>query len=236
MSPSLVVPETFCGPPTSGNGGWCAGALSALAGTGSALGRTVEVTLRLPPPLAVPLEVEQDDGTWRAADAQGRTVLSARVLAPGEVALDPSEEVPLEAARTAEGRYAGHRSHPFPTCFSCGPARAEGDGLRIFPGPVADRPGLAAAPWTPHAATYEIVWAALDCAGAWATGIEDSPRVLGRMTARVDRLPEIGATHVVVGEALGSEGRKHHARTTLRAPDGSVLGVARQVWIDVTPG
>ena len=30
----------------------------------------------------------------------------------------------------------------------CGPDRAEGDGLRVFPGPVAGR-GLWAAPWTP---------------------------------------------------------------------------------------
>ena len=26
--------------------------------------------------------------------------------------------------------------HPLPTCFVCGPARAKGDGLRIFAGPL----------------------------------------------------------------------------------------------------
>ena len=47
--------------------------------------------------------------------------------------------------------YAGLRSHPFPTCFSCGTGRADGDGLRIFPGRVADQTGAArvAATWTP---------------------------------------------------------------------------------------
>lgn len=227
---SLTVPSVFNGPPESGNGGWCAGALAAMCGPGSALGRTVEVTLRLPPPLEVPLDVVEVDGTWRAVDADGRPVLEARLV---DDVLAPSDPVPVDEARRAEDGYAGHRSHAFPTCFSCGPDRADGDGLRIFPGPVPGHAGIAAATWTPHAASYEIAWAALDCAGAWASGIEDGPRVLGRMTARVDRLPELGATHVVTGESLGSQGRKHHARTTLRSGDGSVLGVARQVWIDV---
>ncbi len=30
--PDLIVPSRFCGPPSSGNGGWSAGALSAYAG------------------------------------------------------------------------------------------------------------------------------------------------------------------------------------------------------------
>lgn len=226
---SLLVPSVFSGPPTSGNGGWCAGALASVIG-GPTLGRTVEVTLRLPPPLETPLPVVDGDGTWRALDDEDRVVLEARVAADD---LEASAPVAVEDARTAESSYAGHRAHPFPTCFVCGPERGEGDGLRIFAGPVAGRPGVAAATWTPHASSYEIAWAALDCAGAWATGIEESPRVLGRMTARVDRLPEVGALHVVTGEARGSEGRKHHATTTLRDADGALLGVARQVWIDV---
>lgn len=227
---TLVVPTAFHGPPTSGNGGWCAGALAALAGPGSALGRTVEVTLRLPPPLEVPLPVQEQDGIVTVVDPDGRTVLSARVVEQG---LEPSDPVEVSVARAAEADFVGHRAHAFPSCFSCGPDRAEGDGLRIFPGPVPDRPGTVAATWTPHTSTYEIAWAALDCAGAWATGLEDTPRVLGRITGRLDRLPEIGVEHVVTGEALGSEGRKHHARTTLRDSSGDVLGVTQQVWIDV---
>ena len=50
--------------------------------------------------------------------------------------------------------YPGLGNHPFPTCFACGPDRAEGDGLRIFPGPVGgasgDR-GYVASLWVPHA-------------------------------------------------------------------------------------
>lgn len=227
---SLVVPTAFHGPPGSANGGWAAGALAALTGTGSVLGRTVEVTLRLPPPLEVGLEVSVHGDTWRVVDQQGRTVLEAR---ESDTELEASAPVEVDRARAAEPAYAGHHQHPFPTCFSCGPERAEGDGLRIFPGPVPGRDQTVAATWTPHASSYEITWAALDCAGAWASGIEESPRVLGRMTARVDRLPEVGETLVVTGEARGSEGRKHHATTTLRSADGGLLGLARQVWIEV---
>lgn len=225
---SLLVPAVFNGPPDSGNGGWCAGALAAVIGAEP--GSAVEVTLRLPPPLDTPLEVTATDGTWRAIDTEDRVVLEARVATDDLVA---SEPVAVEAARAGETSYAGHRTHAFPTCFSCGPDRAAGDGLRIFPGPVAGRPGVVAASWTPHASSYEIAWAALDCAGAWATAIEEGPRVLGRMTARIDRVPEVGETCVVTGEARGSEGRKHHATTTLRDTEGALLGVARQVWIDV---
>ena len=224
---SLIVPTAFHGPPDSANGGWAAGALTA---TGGALGRTVEVTLRLPPPLEVPLEVGEHEGAWRALDAEGRTVLEARAV---ETDLEPSAPVPVDVARAAEASYAGHDRHPFPTCFSCGPERAAGDGLRILPGPVPGRRGTVAASWTPHASSYEIAWAALDCAGAWASGIEEGPRVLGRMTARVDRLPEVGETLVVTGQARGSEGRKHHATTTLRTADGALVGLARQVWIEI---
>lgn len=230
---TLIVPTAFHGPSGSANGGWAAGALAALTGGGSALGRTVEVTLRLPPPLEVPLDVVEAEDTWRAVDAEDRTVLSAR---PVDDEPEPGEPVTVDVARAAESAYAGHARHPFPSCFSCGPERAEGDGLRIFPGPVPEQPGTVAATWTPHASSYQIAWAALDCAGAWASGIEESPRVLGRMTARVDRLPEVGATHVVTGHARGSEGRKHHATTTLRTADGTLLGVAHQVWIEVAAG
>ena len=85
--------------------------------------------------------------------------------------------------------YPGCGSHPFPTCFACGTDRAEGDGLRIFPGPVADQDGATrvAATWTPHPSVAEdfhayvddhraprwpLTWAALDCIGGWAGDLD----------------------------------------------------------------
>ena len=124
--------------------------------------------------------------------------------------------------------YAGLTSHPFPTCFACGTGRAEGDGLRIFPGGRGDadrdgararrpRPGrpTRASPRTPtptatgdRAPSLPVTWAALDCVGGWAGDLEERLMVLARMTARIDSLPVIGEEHVVVGLGRGREGRK----------------------------
>jgi len=55
--------------------------------------------------------------------------------------------------------------------------------------------------------------------------------VLGRMTARIDRLPAEGERCVVVGWPHGEDGRKLLAGTALYGEGGDVLAVARQVWI-----
>ncbi|WP_341231643.1 hypothetical protein [Nocardioides salarius] len=236
MSPSsstleaLVVPARFNGPAGSGNGGWSAGALAAYV---DADGGAVEVTLRQPPPLDTPMEVVEDDGVVTAMH-EGAPALVARraALAPEGVAA-----VSTAIAREAATRYPGLEQHPFPTCFSCGTAREAGDGLRIFPGRVDDLDGRprVAAPWVAGEADLRVVWAALDCAGAWAADIEDRMMVLGRMTAEVLRTPVAGEEHVVVGLARGSEGRKHRTATTVLDPRGAVVGRAEQVWIEVSP-
>ena len=92
-----------------------------------------------------------------------------------------------------------------------------------------------AAPWVAGEADLRVVWAALDCAGAWAADMEDRMMVLGRMTAEVLGTPVAGEEHVVVGLARGSEGRKHRTATTVVDPRGAVLGRAEQVWIEVSP-
>ncbi len=95
------------------------------------------------------------------------------------------------------------------------------------------RPGLVAAPWVAREVAPEVLWAAIDCPGAFATGAPGrGGAVLGRMTARVDRLPAEGEECVVVGWSLGADGRKLHAATSLLGADGDVCAVARQVWIE----
>lgn len=241
-SPSLaplVVPGTFHGPPGSGNGGWAAGALAQrVAGAGGAVGTTVEVTLRQPPPLDTDLPVVGHGEGLAALDADGRPVLEGRLVDRSPGAGPP---VDVGTARAAEAAYAGLGEHPFPGCFVCGTARGPDDGLRVFPGAVPGLEGVVAAAWTPRATTCPeqwrapVTWAALDCAGAWASDLSGRMMVLGRMTARLERLPRVGAEHVVVGEALGAEGRRHRARTTLRDAAGRLVGSAEQVWVEVDP-
>jgi hypothetical protein len=215
---AIVIDRRFRGPDESGNGGYTCGVVARTVGAPAA------VTLRLPPPLDVPLRVE--DGCVWHGDA-----LVAE-LAPADVDLDPPPAPSWEAAVAAQ---RPDFASPFPHCFVCGHARSEDDGLRIHAGPVAGT-GLVAAPWIPREDTVgeEFVWAALDCPGAYATGAMGRGMVvLGRLAARVERVPRAGERCIVVGWPLGGEGRKHGAGTALYAADGGELvALARAVWIE----
>lgn len=231
------VPARFCGPPSSGNGGWSAGALAELIG---AQGVAVDgqgwavttVQLRQPPPLDVGMVVGTDGDWTTAADDEGVTVLRGRL---GDPEPEPAPFVDLAAARAAEASYPGLRQHPFATCFVCGTDREPGDGLRIFPGRVGDVHGaaLVAASWTPVESDLAVTWAALDCAGAWSLDFSERLMVLGQLTVRVYRLPEVAQPHVVVGLAGASEGRKHRSRTSLYDATGRLLACTEQVWITI---
>jgi len=188
----------------------------------------VEVTLRLPPPLERALSV-QSDGERVVLLDEHTVVAEARAA---ELEIGDVPRVALEEAAAATMRYTGFDEHPFPECFVCGPAREVGDGLRVFAGPVADREHVVAAPWRASGVTPEIVWAVIDCPGAFAVGVSArGETVLGRMTARVERLPGEDESCVAVAWPLGEDGRKLHAATALLGEDSSVLAVARQVWI-----
>jgi hypothetical protein len=229
---SFVIPSRFCGPPESGNGGWVSGHLAQLV-PGGPFGEPVSVRLSSPPPLDRPLRVVSEgevrtvlDGDLRVAQGQ-----PAPVAAFGRDGIpDP---VPYAVALAAGADYDGLNDHPFPTCFSCGTARERGDALCLRPGPVPGDDVYAAA-WVPTEVSHEIVWAALDCPGAWALGVGGRPMVLGTMTAAIDRMPTVGDEHVVVAWALGSEGRKHQCGTALfRGEELMAHGTA--TWIGVDP-
>jgi hypothetical protein len=214
----MQIPSRFNGPPGSGNGGWSAGAFARETGKPGVL----EVTLRKPPPLDTPLS--RDGLSFRAPDGS--------VVATVTTGGDAGEAVPpvaYEDAVLAAKAYPGLLTHPFPTCYVCGPERP--DGLRIFPGPVA---GGTAAPWiVPAEVTAETMWAALDCPGGWSALHTGRVFVLGRIAARIDALPEPGAACVVVGRADGMAGRKAWTTSTVYSPDGMPLAQARGTWIEI---
>src|SRR3954467_13698869 len=116
--PDLVVPSRFRGPPSSGNGGWTSGAISAYAGDDCPEDHArpwpaVAVSLLAPPPLEVPLPVTAD-GSGVCGACGGRPGLPARRSHDDVRDVAP---VPVEEARAAGASYAGLSSHPFPTCF-----------------------------------------------------------------------------------------------------------------------
>ena len=193
------------------------------------------MTLRRPPPLDTELRVTVEDERGLSARLWHGEALIAEALA-GAIVVPPAPAVPYEAAVEAARGYLGVDDHPFPRCFVCGTDREPGDGLRLMPGPVAD--GTVAAPWTPSEEPGpELVWAALDCPGAWsfAEPGHGRPSVLGTMTAQVTGVPAAGEPCVVMGMARTREGRKTHAATALYGADGRLLGRAEQIWIEVDP-
>lgn len=229
---TLTIPGRFNGPPTSANGGYACGAVAEL------VEGVAEVTLRSPPPLETPMLIERDEHGSLTVLHGETLVATARQITydPPDV---PATPTPEEAAAATE-QYLGLERHEFAKCFSCGPDRD--DGLGIFPGPTA--PDSVAAPWTPDASlphaegivTAPVVWASLDCPGAWATvrGLTEGQVVLGRMAAIVSTPVEIGRQYLVTAWTLSTEGRKTFAATALTDDAGVAVATARQTWITLT--
>ena len=226
MATTLTIARRFRGPLTSANGGYAAGLLAQEVDAD-----TVEVTLRLPPPLERALTVVDD--------AKGVVLLmdgDALVAEARQGALDiaaPSPPSFAEAEEAARSGSAGWGSPDFAECFVCG-SRPEHDGLEIHARLVSGRQDdVVAATWVAREARPEVVWASIDCPGAYAvqSGARGEP-VLARMTGRIERLPEEGEPCVVVGWPIERDGRKLHAGTALYGADGEVLALSRQLWIE----
>jgi hypothetical protein len=230
MDRELRVAARFCGPPGAANGGYLAGQLAAL------VGGDVEVTLRHATPLERILRVRRVTGGVDLYDAD-RVLAEARLAA---FTAEPPPSVSMEQAEAATTEFPRFLNHPIPRCFACGPERAPGDGLRIFPGPVSGRAATYAAPWTPDASLAdesgqvapEFLWAALDCAGAFA--VNEPPRglaLLGRMAAKIERAVRAGDRLVVVAWPIALADRRLVAGTAIYRDDGAVCAVARSTWV-----
>jgi hypothetical protein len=228
-----MFPGRFNGPPGSANGGYACGVIAAHVPA-----ELVEVTLLHPPPLDTALLVEETGPMYEVRPAGGVVVAVAKPVDEPVDVLPPVLDIPADAAAAV-----ADANHPFRSCFTCGPDREPADGLRIF---VKRLPGqsILADLWTPDesladddgAVRPEIVWAALDCPGGWAAfdRIPGGVAVLGRMTARIERVPHVGEQCVVVATSDWHDGRKIGAHSALYTADGDLLAAARAVWIDST--
>ena len=222
----ITIAKRFCGPPTSGNGGYSAGLIA------SAIDGPAEVTLRLPPPLETPMQlvkagagVELRHGEQRVGEGHG---------------VEFTLEVPAVSWREAEDagpRYRGFERHDWPSCFVCGTGRKHGDGLCLFTGPV--REGVVACTWRadPSLADArgrvrkEFLWSAIDCPGAWAVLPTPTPLLLGRLAGHFLRDLAVGEPCIVLGWRIGSEGRKHHVGSAILSREGGTIGYGRATWI-----
>ena len=131
----ITIGARFCGPPDSGNGGYVAG---MLAGQSHA---PVRVRLRKPPPLNASLVVHTLDNGGLELKRDDEVIAEAqRYQVELQAPAAPAYVDALDASRS----YTGFKHHPYPGCFVCGPQRARGDGLRLFPAPGA------ATAWSPR--------------------------------------------------------------------------------------
>lgn len=232
MSERVIIDRRFRGSPESGHGGYVGGVLAGLVGA------SAEITMRHPPPLETPLAVErlaQGRVTLRA----GSTLVAEGV--PANIDVEVPKLVSFREAQEAAKSFPGFQVHPFPMCFACGPDRAEGDGLRIFAGPVEGRDVVAAA-WRPDASLTdatgtvrpEFIWAALDCPGGWALLMHEfgaKAPVLGRLAANLMVPVREGDECVIVAWRLGSERRKLHCGTALFTHGTDPCAVAKATWV-----
>jgi len=241
---SIVIDKRYCGPPNSGNGGYVCGRLARHIAGGA------EITLRAPPPLNKPLDVvATDDGSLELRD--GTTLVA--VGRSASVELVRLEEASFDEAFAAELLTpVKPHEHLLPNCFVCGPARAKGDGLRIFAGPLVRQSrndsAVLAASWTPDPnltaddglVAPEFLWSALDCPTGYAScydresgSFERTPILLGRMSARIETRPRPGERCVITAWATGRDGRKRVAEAAAYGEWGALLAVARTTWIAV---
>ena len=231
MTSQITVERRFCGPPTSGNGGYVCGRMADF------VDGPAEVTLRMPPPLDTPLAIESVGGGEMVLTDDDTLIAVAR---PVELDIDVPEPVSLQAAEAAVVRYRGFRHHPFATCFVCGPEREAGDGLLIFPG-LVNGGNSVAAPWMPDpslagedgAVAPAYLWAALDCPGYFAVAEDGEPAVLGRMAASIEGTVRPGEACIVMGWPIGREGRKLYSGTVVYAADGRLIARSRATWIRI---
>jgi hypothetical protein len=231
----ITIPSRFNGPPASANGGYTCGVVAGLVAA-----EEVTVSLRLPPPIDRPLEVLRDGDRVELRDGDALVAEGE----PAELRLDVPE--PATPERAAAASKAGERHwcahHPFPTCFTCGPDREPGDGLRLFPGELDGGPTFAT-PWTPDASLddggghvrRECVWAALDCpTSAPVANFAAGPAmVLARLTARLACPVRVGERHAIVSWPLEIDGRKHHAACALFDSAGRLLCASQALWIEL---
>ena len=232
---TVIIDPRYNGPDTSGNGGWVAGSMARLLGSGS-----VSVTLRAPAPLAVPMFVRWQDES--ATLHNGGTLIAEAMAAPLQLDVPeaPDPEEAKAAGMLAQKVRAEHGANwPYARCFSCGFART--DGLRIVPGPVG-RDGMVATTWTPPSLAVdangllavEATWAALDCpAGiAWTHRLgSGTAMVTARITAVIDQPLQASQQYTVIGWPIAQDGRKLHAGTAIFDAAGKVRARSRQLWL-----
>jgi len=235
----VVVARQFCGPPNSGNGGYVSGLLAqSIPGAATAVLRAII-------PLDTPLQLT-GDAAAATLSGEGGALIGEAKASSAETLPTPPAPPTFEQAEAAGKRYFAFSRRFHPICFTCGPERAEGDGARVFVGPIEGAPaGHIAGVWSAASgfcgpdglARSEIVWAALDCPGsiAWVELKGSGGGLLGTMTAEILRRPAQDEPVIITAWPIEQDGRKQFAGVAMFSKDGELMARAHQVWISMKP-
>lgn len=230
---TLSIDDRFQGFPGYALGGITGGLMAQQ------IGPEVEVTLHQPVRTGDELEMTTRDSAVELL-FEGDSVATATSTA---IDIEVPDPVPPMTAMEASDSYLGHHEHPYPSCFTCGTERSEGEGLRIFPGPVGTE-DIVAGPWTPHpnqadsngTVPLEYIWAAVDCPSIWAV-MEAAPSespdhvVTGRLAVRSEEPIRETEPHVVMAWPLERQSNTWPAAAAVLGSEGKVRAVARHTLV-----
>jgi hypothetical protein len=231
----IIIDPTHNGPPDSGHGGVAAGRFAELINPSRA-----SVRFRTFIPLGVPLVGRVvDDGSATVADGD-TVVATVRPMDPlGPVADMPVPSIADVNEAEASWLTAHAASHPFPTCFGCGPARPTGDGLQLRPGRLSGR-DMHATTWQPDLsgdAPAWLVWAALDCGSAGpvlATAPRGAVVVTGELAVDIAHPVPGKATLLVISRAISHDESKTRVAAAIVDPaTGQQLAAATSTWFTI---
>jgi hypothetical protein len=228
--------------------GFTDGALGGYAAglVGRRIDGPAEVNLRGLPPIERELELSEDHGSLELRD--GETLVLEAHRARFDLEIPPPPD--LRQAEAAAGHLIHDEgTHLYPSCFTCGPDRAEGDGLRLFMGRVPGRDRILASAWNPHrglagegeALPEELLWAALDCPTIWAAWSTERPAlfpadsftVLARQRLEPLAPVPVGETAIVFAWPIERDRRKHRCGAAIQDVRGNLLGRCESLLVEV---
>lgn len=238
---NTILSQRFCGPPKTGNGGFTAGILVEAAGT-----ETAEIRLLSPTPVETSIIIESEKGLRGVIYDDTKKVLATlKSIADEDFPDYKLPKVPdLDEAKKVSALYPGFTTHPFPTCFVCGPKREVNDGMRIFVGPASEQIGfenLMAGHWLPNesVATQNgfvrdaAIWGALDCPGGFSA-VLDKPQliVLSKIRGKIIERPITGENYIIMSWRLQKLTRAFKVMTAIFESDSKRLfAIAEALWL-----
>lgn len=238
---NMILSQRFCGPPKTGNGGFTAGILVEAVGTNAA-----EIRLLNPTPVETSIILESQKGQQGAIYDDSKKILAT--LKSISVEDFPDYKLPivpdLEDAKKISAFYPGFTTHPFPTCFVCGPKREVNDGMRIFVGPAPEQIGfenLMVGHWLPDETVVSesgvvrdaVIWGALDCPGGFSA-VLDEPQliVLSKIRGKIIERPKTGENYIVMSWRLQKMSRAFKVMTAIFKSDSkSLMAIAEALWL-----